>query len=431
MVLPWRALLAGDAAAAEGLLRAVRQACCGLRLKVILETGELRDDTSILRAARLALDCGADFLKTSTGKTAVSATPQAARLLLQAIDDDPPARQRVGMKVSGGIRRVADAMPYIAMCGTALGADALRPPRFRIGASSLLNDIEALLGVASGCRGGGPVLNMLPQEIIRIKRDGGVLDARTSTPSSPAWSMARGAKARPPRWPWRCSSSGLSSAETIALTQAMTHSGDVLTGPGSRRPGARQTFHRRCRRQGQPDARADRGRLRRGGADDLGPRPGPHRRHARQARQHSRLPDRARTSLRCARRCAGRLRHHRPDGRAGTGRPAAVCDPRRHRDGGIDPADHRQHPVEEAGRRAARPGDGREVRQRRLRRHTRDGAGAGALDRRRCQRCRPADARAGHRHEPGARPRLRQRAGGAARPSSSCGANTVRRGCCW
>jgi len=146
VVLPWRALLSDDAAAAESLLRAVRQACSGLRLKVILETGDLREDTSILRAARLALDCGADFLKTSTGKTAVSATPQAARLLLQAIDDNPQARQRVGLKVSGGIRRVADALPYIQAVETALGAEALRPARFRVGASSLLDDIEAVLG---------------------------------------------------------------------------------------------------------------------------------------------------------------------------------------------------------------------------------------------------------------------------------------------
>lgn len=155
VVLPWRALRAGDADSAERLLRAVRRACAGLRLKVILETGELGDETSILRAARLALGCGADFLKTSTGRTAVGATPQAARLLLQAIQADPQARQRVGLKVSGGIRRVADVLPYLDPCAAVLGNAALQPqrfgetsqgPRFRIGASSLLDDIEAVLG---------------------------------------------------------------------------------------------------------------------------------------------------------------------------------------------------------------------------------------------------------------------------------------------
>ncbi len=146
VVLPWRALLSDDAAAAESLLRAVRQACSGLRLKVILETGELREDTSILRAARLALDCGADFLKTSTGKTAVSATPQAARLLLQAIDDNPQARQRVGLEGLGRHPARGRCAALHASVESALGADALQPARFRIGASSLLDDIEAVLG---------------------------------------------------------------------------------------------------------------------------------------------------------------------------------------------------------------------------------------------------------------------------------------------
>jgi len=150
VVLPWRALLAGDAGAAAQVLQAVRRATAGLKLKVILETGELHDDDMIDRAARLALDCGADFLKTSTGKTAVGATPRAVERLLKAIVDDDDARNRVGVKASGGIRTVADAMPYIALCAQWLGQDALQPPRFRIGASSLLNDIEALLGVAGG-----------------------------------------------------------------------------------------------------------------------------------------------------------------------------------------------------------------------------------------------------------------------------------------
>ena len=142
VVLPWRALRDGDAAAADALLRAVRQACAGLRLKVILETGELRDEALITRASRLALDAGADMLKTSTGKTPQGATPQAATWMLQAIGAHPGA----GLKVSGGIRRVADVLPYLLLCRQYLGETALQPPRFRIGASSLLDDIEAQLG---------------------------------------------------------------------------------------------------------------------------------------------------------------------------------------------------------------------------------------------------------------------------------------------
>jgi len=146
VVLPYRQLMAGDDSAVTALLVAVRKACEGLRLKVILETGVLQDDALIQRACRLSLDAGADFLKTSTGKTPVSATPQAARTLLAAIAADLRYSARVGFKPSGGIRTVADAATYIALTEEYLGTAALTPQRFRIGASSILSDIEAVLG---------------------------------------------------------------------------------------------------------------------------------------------------------------------------------------------------------------------------------------------------------------------------------------------
>jgi deoxyribose-phosphate aldolase len=146
VVLPYAALRNGDEAACATLLEAVRAACPGLVLKVILETGELAEDALVRRASRLALAAGADFLKTSTGKTKQSATPQAARLLLDAITGDPRSAGRVGFKPSGGIRSVADAAVYIGLQRQALGEAALVPRRFRLGASSLLNDIEAVLG---------------------------------------------------------------------------------------------------------------------------------------------------------------------------------------------------------------------------------------------------------------------------------------------
>jgi deoxyribose-phosphate aldolase len=147
VVLPYVQLLAGNDAVVAQLLAAVRKACMGLTLKVILETGELRDVQLIERASRLSLDAGADFLKTSTGKTPVSATPEAARTLLAAIAADPAAVLRgVGFKPSGGIRTVADATVYMALCSEYLGPQALNPKRFRIGASSILADIEAILG---------------------------------------------------------------------------------------------------------------------------------------------------------------------------------------------------------------------------------------------------------------------------------------------
>jgi deoxyribose-phosphate aldolase len=140
VVLPWR-----DLDAAPALLKAVRRACEGRVLKVILETGQLGSDAAIERACRVALAAGADFLKTSTGKVQVNATPHAARLMLRAIAADAGARDRVGFKAAGGIRTVADAAPYLALASELLGARAVTPARFRIGASGLLNDIEALL----------------------------------------------------------------------------------------------------------------------------------------------------------------------------------------------------------------------------------------------------------------------------------------------
>ena len=145
LVLPYAQLLLGNDAAVAALLEAVRKASQGLRLKVILETGALLGGAHILRASRLSLAAGADFLKTSTGKTNISATPEAARVMLGAIAADLDAASRVGFKPSGGIRSVADAAVYIALVDEILGAAALTPQRFRIGASSVLADIEAVL----------------------------------------------------------------------------------------------------------------------------------------------------------------------------------------------------------------------------------------------------------------------------------------------
>lgn len=144
VVIPWR-----DLDAAPALLAAVRAACPQQRLKVILETGELKDAALIRRACGIALDAGADFLKTSTGKVAENATPASATLLLQAIAARGAAAAHVGFKPAGGVRSVADAAVYIALTAQHLGAAAVNPQRFRFGASGLLNDIEAVLGGAT------------------------------------------------------------------------------------------------------------------------------------------------------------------------------------------------------------------------------------------------------------------------------------------
>jgi deoxyribose-phosphate aldolase len=153
VVMPWRALAAGDAAACAALLRAVRRACDSRLLKVILETGELKTAALITQASQIALAEGADFLKTSTGKTPVGATPQAATLMLEAIAADPAAAACVGFKAAGGVRSVADAAVYFERVETVLGAAALTPQRCRIGASALLADIEAVLAGRQGATG--------------------------------------------------------------------------------------------------------------------------------------------------------------------------------------------------------------------------------------------------------------------------------------
>ena len=146
VVMPWRALMAGEEAACATLLRAVRRACDGLLLKVILETGELKTPALITRASQIALAEGVDFLKTSTGKTPLGATPEAATLMLQAIAAAANAAPRVGFKAAGGVRKLADAAVYLDRVEAVLGAGALTPQRCRIGASALLADIEAVLG---------------------------------------------------------------------------------------------------------------------------------------------------------------------------------------------------------------------------------------------------------------------------------------------
>ena len=146
VVLPYTRLMAGDEAAVSELLRAVRATCPGLILKVILETGILRTEALIRRASEISIEAGADFLKTSTGKTPVSATPDAAQAMLRTIAAHREAASRVGFKASGGIRTVAEAATYFSLVSGILGFQALTPTRLRIGASSLLGDIEAILG---------------------------------------------------------------------------------------------------------------------------------------------------------------------------------------------------------------------------------------------------------------------------------------------
>jgi deoxyribose-phosphate aldolase len=146
VVFPYRALLAGDALAGLSLVRACR-AMCGARtiLKVILETGQLGEAARIRRAADIAIDGGAHFLKTSTGKSQPAATPEAAAVMLDAIAAAAARGVAVGFKVSGGIRTIDDALPYLTMYERRFGEGAASAASFRIGTSTLVTALLAIL----------------------------------------------------------------------------------------------------------------------------------------------------------------------------------------------------------------------------------------------------------------------------------------------
>jgi deoxyribose-phosphate aldolase len=154
VVLPYQAYLAGRREDALRVVDACREACGDAAvLKVILETGRLEDPALIRAAAADALGRGAGFVKTSTGKVAAGATPEAARAMLEAIRDAGGDR---GFKASGGVRTTQDASLYMALADEILGPGYLTPERFRFGASSLLDDLLAALGHGAGgaARGG-------------------------------------------------------------------------------------------------------------------------------------------------------------------------------------------------------------------------------------------------------------------------------------
>jgi deoxyribose-phosphate aldolase len=143
LVLPYQSMITGDEAQVLSMLQAVREVVhAPAHLKVILETGELINPERIRRASELAIKSGADFIKTSTGKTKISATPEAVTTMLQVIRD---SGLPVGLKPSGGIRTVADAQQYLDLADAIMGPQWATPQTFRFGASGLLDAVEAEL----------------------------------------------------------------------------------------------------------------------------------------------------------------------------------------------------------------------------------------------------------------------------------------------
>ncbi|WP_163715250.1 deoxyribose-phosphate aldolase [Mangrovibacterium lignilyticum] len=142
IVLPLWAFLDGNKLNCQEEIVTVKEAIGDAHLKVILESGALAEPEKIYHAAMLAMEAGADFIKTSTGKMNPAATPEAAVVICRAIKDFwMKTGRKVGFKPAGGISTTEDALLYLTIVKEILGAEWLNPELFRIGASRLANNL--------------------------------------------------------------------------------------------------------------------------------------------------------------------------------------------------------------------------------------------------------------------------------------------------
>jgi deoxyribose-phosphate aldolase len=142
MVIDRGAFLSGHYAKVYDEVRRVKEVCGRAHLKVILETGELGTYDNVRRASLLAIAGGADFIKTSTGKIQPAATLPVTLVMLEAIRDVyEETGRRVGMKPAGGIRQAKQAVQYLVQLHETLGPEWMTPDLYRLGASTLLNDV--------------------------------------------------------------------------------------------------------------------------------------------------------------------------------------------------------------------------------------------------------------------------------------------------
>lgn len=149
VVFPWRALIAGDEETGRELVACCHQAAGDATLKVILETGGLQSTALIRRAAELALEGGADFLETSTGRAAINATLEAVETLLGVIREQSPALERsVGLKATGGLHTTEEVQAYLQLVERLMGPAWIAPRNLRFGASDLFDDLLVTLDLA-------------------------------------------------------------------------------------------------------------------------------------------------------------------------------------------------------------------------------------------------------------------------------------------
>ena len=145
MVISRGEFLSGNFELVSEEIRKIKELCVeggNVHLKVILETGELKTFENIYNASVLAIESGADFIKTSTGKISPAATPEAAYLMLTAIKEHyDESGVKIGFKPAGGIRTSDEALQYVSLVKNIVGDEWLKPELFRIGASSLLDNL--------------------------------------------------------------------------------------------------------------------------------------------------------------------------------------------------------------------------------------------------------------------------------------------------
>ena len=144
VVFPYKSLMEGNETVGYELVKVCKEACADILLKVIIESGELQTPELIQKASEIAIDAGADFIKTSTGKVPVNATLEAAEIMLHVIREKNPD---VGFKAAGGVKDAQTAKAYLDLAREILGDDWVNADHFRFGASSLLNNLLAELGL--------------------------------------------------------------------------------------------------------------------------------------------------------------------------------------------------------------------------------------------------------------------------------------------
>lgn len=148
-VFPYKKLFSGDLKYCQAFLAKVRSECGDKTLKIILESGTFHDEQTLIKACEIALIAGADFLKTSTGKISQGADINSAKIMVQEINkyiaNSNNQKKILSLKPSGGLKKITDVIAYMELIEKNWGFSAINPQRFRIGASSIWNDIEEIL----------------------------------------------------------------------------------------------------------------------------------------------------------------------------------------------------------------------------------------------------------------------------------------------